>query len=231
MGSDPRPVSASYPWQSEKELGKIKGPACGGASSKRSPKLQEFVPKDPRGIRWHWIAPNGCCFCEFPCIFLSLEVFRMNRELWKGGLEVGWPLWAGPAPGVHSLVLWSSFVGRDDPNPHHQWSIPTIHKPLRASQTSSTSNHNLLKDLKVGVCNLSSHRTFSMTLCMAGNWPHLSFSLYPSMRKLTECPEYSRRRCRMEPCTAIIIFPASFSLPFLIFLFSTTQKIECLGFK
>lgn len=47
MGSDPRAVSASSPWQSEKELGKIKGPARGGASSKRSPKLQEFVLKDP----------------------------------------------------------------------------------------------------------------------------------------------------------------------------------------
>lgn len=47
MGSEPRAVSASSPWQSEKELGEIKGPGCGGASSKNSPKLQEFVLRDP----------------------------------------------------------------------------------------------------------------------------------------------------------------------------------------
>lgn len=50
-------------------------------------------------------------FVSFHVLFMSLEVFRMNRELWEGGLEVGWALRAGPAPGVHSLVLWSSFVG------------------------------------------------------------------------------------------------------------------------
>lgn len=111
-------------------------------------------------------------------------------------------------------------------NPHHQWSIPITHKPLRASQTSFTSNHNLFEGLKVGVCNLSSHRTFSITLSMAGNQPHLSFSLFPSLRKPTECPEYSGCRCRMELCTAIITFPVSFSLPFLFFsLFNDSQHL------
>lgn len=76
-------------------------------------------------------------------LFMSLEVFRMDTELWKGGLEVGWALWAGPAPRVHSLVFWNSFVGRDYPNPHHQWSIPIIHRHLKASQTWFISNHNL----------------------------------------------------------------------------------------
>lgn len=150
---------------------------------------------------------------------MSLEVFRMDRELWKGGLETGWALWAGPVPGLHSLVLWSSFVGRLSQFPP---SLVHSYHPQASQSFSFTSNHNLFEGLEVGVCNLSSHRTFSITLSMAGNGPHLSFSLYPSLRKPTECPEYSRCRCRMELCTAIIILPVSFSLPFLFFFLSST---------
>lgn len=96
-----------------------------------------------RVVSLHWIAPNGCCFCEcFHVLFVSLEVFRMDGELWKGGLEVGWALWAGPAPGVHSLVLWSSFVGR------LSQSTPSVlhsHHPQASQSFSFTSNIISLK--------------------------------------------------------------------------------------
>lgn len=160
----------------------------------------------------------------FPRAFRESGSFQDGRravERWPGGWlgTVGRPSSWGSLPGALEFLCWKII-------PIHTISAP-FPSPTSVSELLFYIQHNLFEGLKVGGGNLSSHRTFSITLSMAGNRPHLSFSLYPSLKNPTECPEYSRCRCRMELWTAIVIFPVSFSLPFLFFFFlsSTTHSI------